>query len=176
MFISKDKFFHLSKNKTTDEYIRLGVYATLLLIVPIFLGHQLFVGIIVNALLIISALEHSIKKMAILCLLPSLAVISTSFLFGGLTPVLLLMLPFIWIGNFIIVVLSKRLFLSKGKNYFLSTTMATIAKTIFLFISVVILFTLGLVPTLFLTAFGIMQLITAQSASIIIGFIKLRKH
>ena len=128
MFVLKEKFFYLSKNNTTDEYLRIAVYATLLFLIPIFLGHQLIVGVVVNALLIMSALEHSIKKMAILCLLPSLAVVSTGFLFGTLTSFLLLMLPFIWISNFIIAFISKKLFISKGKNYFLSITFASIAK------------------------------------------------
>ena len=132
-------------------------------------------GVIVNALLIKAGLDHSLKKVALLCLLPSLAVVSTGLLFGGLTSFLLWVMPFIWVSNFIIAYTSKKLFLSKGKNFFLSTAMASIAKTIFLFASVTILFLLGLVPVLFLTAFGIMQLATAQSGALIIGFLKLRK-
>ncbi len=175
MFISREKFFYLSQNNTKDEFLRLTFYGMLLFLAPIFLGHQILVGIIVNALIISVALEHSLKKVALLCFLPSIAVVLTGFLFGGLTSYLLWVLPFIWGSNFLIAFLSKKLFLQKKKNYFVSTGIASIMKTIFLFVSVSVLFLFGLVPVAFLTLFGVFQLITAESGAIIIGFLKLRK-
>jgi len=175
MFISREKNLFFSQNKEKDELVRLSSYGFLLFLIPILLSHQILVGVIVNALIIRAGFDHSLKKVFLLCLLPSLAVVSTGLLFGTLTSFLLWVMPFIWISNFIVAYISKKLFLSKGKNFFLSTTMASIAKTIFLFTSVTILFLLGLVPVLFLTAFGVMQLATAESGAIIIGFLKLRK-
>jgi len=175
MFISRNKNLFFSKNKEREEFLRFSSYGVLLFLIPIFLSHQLIVGVIVNALIIRAAFDHSLKKVLVLCLLPSLAVVSTGFLFGGLTSFLLLVLPFIWISNFIIAFVSKKLFLGQKKNYFLSTALGSIAKTIFLFVSVAILFLFGLVPAIFLTAFGIMQLFTAESGALIIGFLKMKK-
>jgi len=175
MFISKEKNLFISKNKEKEKFLRFSSYGLLLFLIPIFLSHQFLVGVIVNALIIRATFDHSLKKVFVLCLLPSLAVFSTGLLFGGLTSFLLWILPFIWISNFIIAFVSKKLFIGQEKNYFLSTTLGAIAKTIFLFVSVTILFVLGLVPILFLTAFGIMQLITAESGALIIGFLKVRK-
>jgi len=175
MFISKEKNLFFSQNKEKDKLIRISSYGILLFLIPILLSHQLLVGVIVNALIIRASFDHSLKKVFILCLLPSLAVVTTGLLFDTLTSFLLWVMPFIWISNFIIAYVSKKLFLSKEKNFFLSTTIASIAKTIFLFVSVTILFLLGFVPVAFLTAFGILQLVTAQSGAIIIGFLKLRK-
>jgi len=174
MFISKEKNLFLSKNKEKEELIRLFSYGALLFLIPIFLSHQLIVGVIVNALIIRASFDHSLKKVAILCLLPSLAVVLTGFLFSDLTQFLLIVMPFIWCSNFIIAFVSKKLFISQRKNYFLSTTMASIAKTIFLFVSIIVLLLFGLVPVAFLTAFGIMQLITSESGALIVGFLKLK--
>ena len=176
MFISKKQNLFFSKNKNTDEYLKLSSYGALLFLIPIFLSHQFIVGTIVNALIIHATFNHSLKKVALLCLLPSVAVASTGLLFGTLTSFLTIMLPFIWVSNFIIAHVSKKMFLEQNKNYFLSTTLASVAKTIFLFISVIILFALGLVPILFLSAFGIFQLVSAESGALIVGFLKLRKH
>jgi len=175
MFISKEKNLFFSQNKEKDELIRLSSYGILLFLVPILLSHQILVGVIVNALLIRTSFDHSLKKIFILCLLPSLAVVSTGLLFGNLTSFLLWVMPFIWISNFIIAYVSKKLFLEKKKNYFFSTAMASIAKTLFLFASVTVLFLLGLVPLLFLSAFGIMQLATAESGALIVSFLRVRK-
>ena len=175
MFISREKYA-FSKNKEFDEVIRFSSYGILLFLIPIFLSHQLLAGIIVNALLIRTALDHSLKKVAVLCLIPSLAVLFSGFIFGNLTSYLIYILPFIWISNFIIAYVSKKLFIEQKKNYFFSTSMATIAKTVFLFLCITGLFLFGLVPALFLSAFGIMQLVTAESGALIVGFLKLRKH
>ena len=175
MFISKEQNSFFSKNKETNELIKFSSYGVLLFLIPIFLSHQLLVGVIVNALIIRASFDHSLKKVLLLCLLPSLAVVSTGFLFGTLTSFLLWVLPFIWISNFIIACVSKKLFIEKERNYFFSTAMASIAKSLFLFASVVILFLFGLVPALFLTAFGVMQLVTAESGAIIVGLLKMRK-
>ena len=176
MFISKERNLFFSKNKEKEELIRFSSYGIMLFLIPIFLSHQFLVGVIVNALLIKTAFDHSLKKVAILCLIPSLAVVASGFIFGNLTSYLIYVLPFIWISNFIIAYVSKKLFIEQKKNYFFSTSMATIAKTVFLFLCIAGLFLLGLVPALFLSAFGIMQLVTAESGALIVGFLKLRKH
>ena len=147
-------------------------YSLALFIVPIFITNQLITGTIVNALLISSAFRNSTKRIMILCAIPSIAVLSIGVLFGSLTHFVLILMPFIWISNFIITFASKKLFLQKKMNYFISTFASAVAKTIFLFTSVSILFYFALVPQVFLTAFGIIQLITAISGAIIVGFLK----
>ena len=175
MHVSKNNALFEEKFFLLDQNSLVVFYGLLLFLTPIFLTHQLVAGTIVNALLIHAGLNFSLKRFLPLCILPSIGVILSGFLFGNLTSALLFVLPFIWVSNFLIVFLTKKLFIEKNNNYFLSTTIASMTKTIFLFISVSILFLLGFVPIVFLTAFGLFQFITAESGAILIGFLKLTK-
>jgi hypothetical protein len=163
---NKNLFVNLKNNEKLFLFYSLALFIT-----PIFITNQLIAGTIVNAILIHSAFKNSTKKIMILCALPSIAVLSIGLLFGNLTHFILILMPFIWISNFIIAKGSKKLFLEKKMNYFVSTFSATVAKTIFLFTIVSILFYFALVPEVFLTTFGILQLITGTSGAIIVGFL-----
>jgi hypothetical protein len=170
IFKTKNLFINLKNNEKLFLFYSLTLFLT-----PLLISNQLLTGTIVNALLISAALKHSTKRIAILCTLPSLAVLASGLLFANLTHFVLILLPFIWISNFIIAYISKNLVTIKKKNYFVSTFAASVAKTLFLFTSVSILFYFALVPEVFLTAFGIFQLITAISGAIIVGFLKPHK-
>jgi hypothetical protein len=176
LFVNVNRNYYLFKTEQYNEYLEIALYALVLLFVPLFHSHQLIVGTIVNALLIKAALNHSMKKMFVLAFLPSLSVISTGFLFGSLTPLILLMVPFIWISNLLIIFVTKKLFVAKTKNYFKSTLIASIGKALFLFCGVIIMFFLGLVPVALISVFSFMQLITAESGAIIVGISKLKKR
>jgi hypothetical protein len=165
--LEENVFFY--EEKYLSEYKTLFVYSLFLFLVPIILNHQLITGIIVNALLINASLRYSLKKVFLLCMLPSIAAATTGILFGGLTSYLIIMLPFIWVSNAIICFVSRKMVAEKKKNYFFGAGMAGILKTVFLFSSALALFYFGLVPVTFLTAFGIIQLITAESGMIMLG-------
>ncbi|PIN72516.1 hypothetical protein COV21_01935 [Candidatus Woesearchaeota archaeon CG10_big_fil_rev_8_21_14_0_10_45_5] len=138
-------------------------------LVPFLIGHpQLIVGIAVNVLLIESALHIKDYKLAAPIILPSIGALSRAALFGGLTKYLVFMLPFIWVGNSILVFAVKALNLFMKKNFLLSGFSGVILKSGFLFASAYLLFRFGLVPKLFLSAFGFSQVITGAAAVLIV--------
>jgi hypothetical protein len=144
------------------------LYALALFIIPFISMNQLIVGTLVNAVLINSAITCKTKKVFLLAIIPSIAAFSAGILFANLTPQLLLMLPFIWIGNFVLMYLAQIIISMQKKNYFVGATLGATAKTLLLFFSAELLFTQALVPVLFLTAFGAIQFITAISGAILV--------
>jgi hypothetical protein len=71
------------------------------------------------------------------------------------------MIPFIWMGNAVLIYIFKWLKLRLKMNYFLTLAIGAGVKSGFLFLSALLLYKLGLVPVVFLTAMGVMQLTTA---------------
>lgn len=148
-----------------QQFFEMFLYSVVCFFMPLLLGHpQIVVGITVNTLLIMSALNLKNYKLLPIIVLPSLGVLSRGLIFGPFTIFLVYMIPFIWLGNYILVYLFKLLHFNKKMNYFLTLLISAGAKTLFLFTAAFILFKLGLVPVVFLTAMGIMQFVTAFSA------------
>ena len=144
------------------EYFEMVVYSIFSFLVPFFIGHpQIAVGIIVNAMLIVSALNLKGHKLLPVIVLPSIAMLSRGMLFGPFTIYLLYLTPFIWIGNSIIVFSFKFLKLRLKKNYWLALIIGAILKSGFLFLAAFALYSLGIIPAVFLAAMGVMQLVTA---------------
>lgn len=144
------------------QYFEMIVYAAAGFFIPFFIGHpQIAVGIVVNAMLIVSALNLKGWKIAPIIILPSIAMVLRGALFGQFTIFLLYMIPFIWIGNFILVLSFKYFKLRRNTNYWLTLVLGTAFKSGFLFLSALVLFYLGLIPVVFLTAMGVLQVITA---------------
>jgi len=164
-FNHQNLFGHENKNREKWELL---LYCTFLFGVPFFATQQLIVGTIVNALLIKASINHQAKKVIFLCALPSISVLLSGFIFGSLTPQVLWMLPFIWLGNFVIVLATRKLFVEKKRNFFASTLAGATAKTALLFTAAFALLQFSLVPAAFLLAFGIMQFITAESGAVIV--------
>jgi len=154
------------------ENKNLLLFALVLFTLPLLPLNQLIVGIIVNALLIKSAISFKSNKFFILSIIPSLAVFLGGVLFANITSQIILMLPFIWISNFVLMFLTKKLIVQRKKEYFSSTLIASSLKTIVLFSSAFVLFYFGLVPVLFLTMFGVMQFITAESGVVLVYFLQ----
>ncbi|MFA5357897.1 MAG: hypothetical protein WC308_03150 [archaeon] len=94
-------------------------YATGLILIPLLLQNQIITGTFVNALLIMAALNYSLKKTFFLSFIPSIVVFSTGLFFGELTTAILLILPFIWAGNLFIMVVSKKVFCRKNNRFFI---------------------------------------------------------
>ena len=155
-----------SKTKYLFEVTSYSIVAYL---TPLFLAHsQFLLGAIVNSMLITTALYTRGKSLLPLIFLPSLGVLTKGVLFGPLTVYLFFMLPFIWIGNAILIFSIKSIHLKHKKSYLFAAFSGSAIKSLFLFSTAFILFSLKIVPALFLTTFGIIQFITALSAGLII--------
>jgi len=137
-------------------------------LIPFAIGHpQFLVGALVNLFLILSAVHVRDYKIIFPILLPSIAALSRAVLFGPFTKYLLFMIPFIWIGNLVLVLSIKLLGISRNAGLILSGVAGSALKAAFLFSSAYLLFRLGMVPRMFLTSFGIMQFTTAAVGLII---------
>ena len=82
------------------------------------------------------------------------------------------MLPFIWMGNFVLMYLMRKLVVENKKKYFVSTFVSSICKNCILFLSAFVLVYVGLVPIIFLTMFGLMQFVTALSGAVLVYLVK----
>ena len=159
-FINIKEYNYSNKFQLT-EMIVLSLAA---FFIPLFLGHQqLVVGSVVNAFLITGALHLKSWRILPLILMPSLGAVAAGLLFGPLSKFLLIMVPFIWIGNTLIVLSIKKL----KKNYWIRLAAGTALKSGFLFSAAFILYTLGALPIIFLTAMGILQIATALMGGVL---------
>lgn len=132
--------------------------------VPFMLGHpQWLVGTIVNACLFLSATFLSKKMYLPLIILPSLGVLARGVIFGPLTAFLIYFLPFLWLGNLLLIIVFRRTYYLK---YPFSVFIASAVKYLFLFSVAGIYFKLGFVPAVFLQAMGLNQLSTALAGGI----------
>jgi len=132
------------------------------------IGHpQIIVGVLVNTLLITSALNIKGYKLLPVIIAPSLGALSRGILFGPFTIFLVYMIPFIWIGNAILVYAFKELNLNKKVNRWITLLAGSILKAAFLFAIAYILVKSGILPKLFLTTMGIFQFYTAILGGII---------
>lgn len=152
------------------------LYGLVLFMVPFLSANQLIVGTIVNALLIHSAITMKSKKVFVLSVVPSIAAFSAGFIFGGLTHQVILMMPFIWAGNALMMLLVRRFFVRNKKEFFYSNLIGGTAKTALLFCAAIVLFVFGLAPAIVLTAFGIMQFITAQAGGAVVATVVYAKR
>lgn len=167
----------IEKLKNIEYNIHFFAYAFIAFFVPFMLGHpQLLVGIIVNTALILSAIYLDAKAAWPVILLPSLGVLSRGIIFGPFSIYLVYMIPFIWIGNFLIVYLVKYFYLRRNVNYPVSLGVSAAVKAGFLFLAAFVLVKLGIIPVLFLTAMGVMQLYTALGGGVVShGVVRIRK-
>lgn len=114
------------------QFLSLAAVATLL---PFFLHLQWVTGPIVNAILIIALFLVGIRSAVVICLLPSLMALS-----GGLLPAILApVVPFIMIGNVILVLSIDWVynnFKDVVRGYWLGVVVGAGLKFIFLFASV----------------------------------------
>lgn len=128
--------------------------------IPFFIsGPQLLTGSVVNLLLFLTASYSSKKNSIIIALLPSVGALLNGLIFGKFTFYLFYFLPFIWIGN--LVLMNSFLKLKKSVPIALDIFISSFAKSGFLFTFALIFFNLKIVPSIFLTAMGVFQLVTA---------------
>jgi len=146
--------------------------------IPVFISQpQWLTGTVVNGLLFLTVTKFSRKSVLPVMILPSLGAITNGILFGPQTVFLYYFLPFIWMGNYLLVSIFS---LTKNQPYFLRIIFAALAKYLLLVVFAQIYFGFKVVPQLFLTSMGIIQLVTALSggvfAFIILQFLQKEKY
>ncbi|MFH1967780.1 MAG: hypothetical protein ABIJ84_00125 [bacterium] len=140
--------------------------------VPFTLGHpQWLVGTIVNACLFLGATYLPKRYFIPLAILPSLGVLARGLIFGPFTLLLIYFLPFIWLGNLVLIFSFRYVYSNVLKNnriaYLSAAFFSSSAKFIFLFLIANIYFKLSIVPALFLQLMGLNQLATALAGGLV---------
>ena len=147
-----------------QEYVEMAIYSVIAFSLPFLLGHeQLLVGSVVNCALVLAALNLKGARLLPVIILPSIGAYLAGLVFGVASPALLWMIPFIWLGNAVLVLAVKYFVLDKKTNRVAALSIGATAKAAFLFLSALALLSFGMVPAAFLAAMGIFQLATALS-------------
>ena len=136
---------------------------------------QLIVGTIVNAALVVSAINlKGWAKILGVVTMPSISTILSGYVFGTASVYMVYMIPAIWIGNFALIYSYKFLMLGKNKHYFLAGIVGIIVKVAIIFALFNLNNLFGVFPeklvTTLSTAMGTTQLITA-TLGVILAFI-----
>lgn len=156
------------KLKFVYENIETIIYSMVCFFAPFFIGHpQIVVGVLVNASLVMAALNVRTYKILPVIIFPSLGVLSRGLIFGPFTIFLIYMIPFIWISNFILVYAIKKLNLSLKFNRWISLSIGIIFKSGFLFMIALLLVNMNILPAIFLTTMGLIQVYTAVIGGIV---------
>lgn len=142
--------------------------------VPFFMGHpQWLVGIIVNAGLFLSALYLPKKYFLPISIFPSLGVLARGLVFGPLTAFLIYFLPFIWLGNLVLILVFRFIYPNFFQNFGIAAIVSAIVKFAVLFLIANIYFKFNFAPAVFLQLMGLNQLATALAGGAI-AFIVLK--
>lgn len=148
--------------KNSYQYFEILTYTTLCFLIPLFIGHpQILVGIVVNSILITAAFSLKGYKLLPVIIAPALGALSRGILFGPFTVYLVYFIPFIWIGNSLLILSFKYFKMKLKYNYVSTLFLGSAIKSSFLFIIAAILTSFSIVPSLFLFSMGIMQFVTA---------------
>lgn len=143
---------------------------------------QLIIGTIVNATLVVSAINlKGWAKILGVVTMPSISTILSGYVFGTASVYMVYMIPAIWIGNFALIYSYKFLMLGKNKHYFLAGIVGIIVKVAIIFALFNLINLFGVFPEKLVenlrNAMGMTQLITA-TLGIIVAFViyKLEKR
>ena len=165
---------HVTLNRVSNEFIEkygnleLILYSAAVFFIPLLISHpQVLTGTLVNAFLIMAALHFKGWKAAPIVILPSVGAVLSGMLFGPFTIFIVYMMPVIWIGNLVLVYLFKYLHMMKNMNYWAALGGSALAKSALLFGAAFVLVNLSMLPAVFLTAMGVLQLGTAIAGGIV---------
>jgi len=137
-------------------------------------GPQWLTGTLVNSFLISYSLKFPKKNILPIIMLPSLGALAHGVLFGKFTPFLIFFLPFIWVGNAILM--KSFVAFERRVGVTVAIGVSSLLKASALYMPAFLYFHLGIVPSMFLGSMGIIQLYTAILGGILaIGVIKLVK-
>ena len=151
---------NINKTKTVTLAKPISLYLCILaaILSTILLSHQqIIVGTIVNLMLLSGAINLERKQLILLAIFPSILTVFQGLLFGKFTVFLLYFLPFIWVSNFAYMMIFKN---SKGNGVY-RLLLSSFGKTAILFIIAILFTNIHLVPKIFLTAMGVLQLVTS---------------
>lgn len=164
--VSLDETYYKNKEKT--QIIEMTALFFAGFMISFLIGHpQLLVGALVNAFLIRCALSLPGYKVLPVVMAPSMGAAAKGLLFGPFTPYLVVIMPFIWIGNMILVYAFKE-YAKNKRNYFATLIVGSAAKAAFLFACASILFTASIIPAAIVSGMGIMQFITAVTGGALV--------
>jgi len=158
------------------ENVEFVIYCMLAFFVPFFMGHpQIFVGSVVNAALVLAALNMRGWKMLPIIMLPSIGVICAGVIFGGLAASAFLLAPLIWIANALFVLAIKKMVFERKNSGVLAVVWGTALKSAFLFCAASALVWLSILPIAVLGAMGLLQIYTALIGGIGALFVQTAK-
>ncbi len=167
-----------ASTKAKSQALIFAGVAFLSLMVPFGFGHpQLLIGAIINAILFLAVLFLPKKYWLPLIIFPSLGVLTRGLIFGPLTFFLIYFLPFIWLGNWILMLVFEKV-INKFKinqtnsfkfyfKYLFAVLLSSLTKFTFLFLTANLYFNLKVVPKIFVVSMGLNQLGTALAGGII---------
>ncbi len=151
---------------TVPAYARLDIIVPALgFLVPFFVsGPQLLTGTLVNCLLFLYAWRIPRSRYFIMSAFPSIGAVANGVVFGTFTSYLLYFLPFIWIGNMVLIGVAR----SAGKRHgILLVGEAAVKKAVLLLSASLVFVAFRVVPPMFLVAMGLMQFATAVIGGLI---------
>jgi hypothetical protein len=163
---SRIYFLDLTRISFSTAVFRYAVVNIALFLTPlVFDQPQIIVGSLVNFLLIYIALNFRKAQLLPAIFLPSLAALLRGSLLGNLTPALLVLMPFIWIANAILIG-SIRALVFKNIGLKASLFIAALLKSLaLLMMAFIVVEAMGLNEAL-LVAMGPIQLLTATFGGI----------
>lgn len=143
-------------------------------------------GTIVNIALIFAGINlKGYKKIIGVIILPSISAICSGFIFKTASIYTFYMIPAIWLENFMLVYLYRKIYVQKKKNYILTSIVTIITKTAIIFLGFNLLTWFSVIPKegkifqALQLSMGMNQLVTATIAAIIvavvIGIVKAKK-
>jgi hypothetical protein len=134
----------------------------------VFAQPQIITGTVVNALIFTASEKLDRKFLLPILILPSLGALTHGVLFGPQTMFLAYFLPFIWLGNYVMASIFS---ITKQQAYPLRVLAASISKYLLLSLAANIYYQIHIVPQLFVTSMGTLQLITACLGGFVSYFI-----
>lgn len=133
--------------------------------IPLVLSsHQLITGTIINSLLFLAAPRRLNKEILPVIILPSFGAITHGILFGPQTVFLYYFIPCIWLANYVLIWIYTKTNPLPSPVRIVS---ASLAKYLILQTFAYIYFSAYIVPRLFVSSMGYMQLLTAISGGLI---------
>lgn len=144
---------------TNSKLFSLALFTSSFLI-PFFIsGPQLLVGIVVNMVLYLSVRFFGLRRTIPLLVLPSIGAALNGVVFGLFSQFLFYFMPFIWIGNYLMVFLYDRF--RKRNGAVAGVFVSALSKAGLLFIVALLFVQNAVVPPLFIQAMGVVQFATA---------------
>lgn len=152
--------------RATSANLSLILAGLALLMPAIFASPQWLTGTIINIFLFIAAIRLDSKSQWPVIILPSLGALIHGVIFGPLTVFLLYFIPFIWLGNYFLVRLA-----GLDWPFVWRVITASVLKSATLFLVAFFYVNIHLVPEIFLSSMGLIQLATALAGGLIAYFV-----